>query len=293
MRIQHLSKTYGNIIALEGIELTFDAGVVGVLGGKGAGKTTLFRILLGVEKPSLGRVWHHNVPIDNHTTYYDALGYAPQDFTAPKQWKVRDYVQYIGGYKGLSKEEVMKGCAEWDGLFNKDLLLNKRIGSLSPLELHSLGIAQAFLGSPKVLFLDDPFSHHDGEEIARLKGTIGSYGDKHLVIVSSEEPSHLEGCCKEVVILAKGKVAVHGKVEDLIQGMTGVVWEDVGSGDRLDILQKIIQSIGGIVVFRKSVSERECRMCYVFKERLSASSKLALPTLTDVYLSYTGGERIE
>ncbi len=222
---ENISKLYGDFPALSGINLSLDNGVYGLLGPNGAGKTTLMRIMTDLLKPSTGRVLLDGKDIAGlGADFRRRLGYLPQDFGFYPNYTAEQYLLYIARLKGFTKFEAKKQTGdllEMVGLYEKR---NQKMKGLSGGQRQRVGIAQALLGDPDILVLDEPTAGLDPEERIRFRGIISNLSRQKTVLLSTHIVSDLEAVANEMILLKKGQVLAVQKPHNLLHELDGMVW---------------------------------------------------------------------
>ena len=222
---ENISKLYGDFSALSEINLSLDNGVYGLLGPNGAGKTTLMRIMTDLLKPSTGRVLLDGKDIAVlGADFRRRLGYLPQDFGFYPNYTAEQYLLYIARLKGLTRFEAKKQTGdllEMVGLYEKR---NQKMKGLSGGQRQRVGIAQALLGDPDILVLDEPTAGLDPEERIRFRGIISNLSRQKTVLLSTHIVSDLEAVANEMILLKKGQVLTVQKPHDLLHKLDGMVW---------------------------------------------------------------------
>ena len=222
---ENISKLYGDFPALSGINLSLDNGVYGLLGPNGAGKTTLMRIMTDLLKPSTGRVLLDGKDIAVlGADFRRRLGYLPQDFGFYPNYTAEQYLLYIARLKGLTRFEAKKQTGdllEMVGLYEKR---GQKMKGLSGGQRQRVGIAQALLGDPDILVLDEPTAGLDPEERIRFRGIISNLSRQKTVLLSTHIVSDLEAVANEMILLKKGQVLTVQKPHDLLRKLDGMVW---------------------------------------------------------------------
>ena len=216
---QGLSKTYGKIQALAELELSVPYGsVFGFLGRNGAGKTTTMRLLAGLARPSAGHAWVGGW----ETTGVNRLartrfGYLPQDPAFYSWMSAREYLDYIGRIQGLSGMERKRQIGEMLELSDLQEASRRRIGGYSGGMVQRLGIAQALMGHPPVLLLDEPTSsldpagrHEVLEMISKIRGNATVFFSSHIL-------NDIERVCDTVAVLHKGRLILVSGREELLE----------------------------------------------------------------------------
>lgn len=225
LSFEHISKLYGNTAALQQIDLTLGPGVCGLLGPNGAGKTTLMRIMTDLLAPSTGRVLLDGQDIAvMGAAFRKKLGYLPQDFGVYPNFTAEQFLLYIARLKGLSKFEAKRqtdGLLHMVGLEDKK---QKKLKGFSGGQRQRVGIAQALLGDPEILVLDEPTAGLDPEERIRFRGIISDLSQQKLVLLSTHIVSDLEAVANEIILLRKGVVLEMQKPASLLEQLNGQVW---------------------------------------------------------------------
>ena len=225
LSFENISKLYGDTVALQQIDLTLGSGVYGLLGPNGAGKTTLMRIMTDLLAPSTGRVLLDGQDIAvMGAAFRKKLGYLPQDFGVYPNFTAEQFLLYIARLKGLSKFEAKRqtdGLLHMVGLEDKK---QKKLKGFSGGQRQRVGIAQALLGDPEILVLDEPTAGLDPEERIRFRGIISDLSQQKLVLLSTHIVSDLEAVANEIILLRKGVVLEMQKPASLLEQLNGQVW---------------------------------------------------------------------
>ncbi|MBU1012091.1 MAG: ABC transporter ATP-binding protein [Bacteroidetes bacterium] len=239
--IQGLSKTYGNgKTALSDINLEIENGMFGLLGPNGAGKSSLMRILVTIMKASTGKVNVNGYDLTkNRKEIRKMLGYLPQDFrffTKLKTWEFLDYAAALSGIK--SKKERLTKVDEWlekVGLFDAR---ERQANNLSGGMKRRLGIAQALIGSPKIIVVDEPTTGLDPEERIRFRNILSELSQQDVIIIlSTHIVGDISSVCQDLALLDEGRMQFNGSPEELIKMAKGHVWQVNTSGTEYDILK--------------------------------------------------------
>ncbi len=207
LSFEHISKLYGNTAALQQIDLTLGSGVYGLLGPNGAGKTTLMRIMTDLLAPSTGRVLLDGQDIAvMGAAFRKKLGYLPQDFGVYPNFTAEQFLLYIARLKGLSKFEAKRQTDDLLHMVGLEDKKQKKLKGFSGGQRQRVGIAQALLGDPEILVLDEPTAGLDPEERIRFRGIISDLSQQKLVLLSTHIVSDLEAVANEIILLRKGVV---------------------------------------------------------------------------------------
>ena len=197
-----------------------------ISGFLGAGKTTLMRIMTLLQNPSSGTIFFDDYDIlRDRKAIRSVLGYLPQDFRffeKLKTWEFLDYGAGLAGIKGTRKRsEIVDEMLRKVGLYEvRDRWANRLSGGMK----RRLGIAQAIIGNPKVIIVDEPTTGLDPEERIRFRGIISDLSQQKLVLLSTHIVSDLEAVANEIILLRKGVVLEMQKPASLLEHLNGQVW---------------------------------------------------------------------
>ena len=215
--VKHLTKYYGEHLAVDDISFDITEGhVYGFLGPNGAGKSTTMNIITGCLSATDG-----NVLIDGHDIFKESdaakklIGYLPEHPPLYMNESPLEYLKFVGEAKGLRGFELssqINEAIEKTGLFN---VKNRRISALSKGYKQRVGIAQALLGNPKVIILDEPTVGLDPIQIIEIRDLITELGKTHTVIFSSHILSEVQAICDKIIMIARGKLVAFGEPEEL------------------------------------------------------------------------------
>lgn len=219
-----LTKNYGNVWALRGIDLAIGTEVFGLLGPNGAGKTTFIKIIATLLPPTSGRatVFGHDV-VHDRIPIRKMLGYLPQEYGAYPKLSGREYLEYIAYLKGIRRPKQ-----EIEGLLSQFHLTDvarRRVTSYSGGMLRRLGIAQALLGTPKALLVDEPTGGLDPEERVRFREFLMGLGGERIVVLSTHLVEDVAMTCDHLAVLHQGEIRYFGTPRALIQTYQGKVYE--------------------------------------------------------------------
>lgn len=224
LSFEHISKLYGDTVALQQIDLTLGSGVYGLLGPNGAGKTTLMRIMTDLLAPSTGRVLLDGQDIAvMGAAFRKKLGYLPQDFGVYPNFTAEQFLLYIARLKGLSKFEAKRQTDDLLHMVGLEDKKQKKLKGFSGGQRQRVGIAQALLGDPEILVLDEPTAGLDPEERIRFRGIISDLSQQKLVLLSTHIVSDLEAVANEIILLRKGVVLEMQKPSVLLERLNGQV----------------------------------------------------------------------
>lgn len=220
IEVSHLTKTYGRHLAVDDVSFAVEDGqICGLLGPNGAGKSTIMNILTGYLSATGGLVTVAGHPLPEEADAAKAcVGYLPEQPPLYPEMTVEEYLLFAAELKGVKradrKEQVRK-AAHRTGLDN---VMPRLIRNLSKGYRQRVGIAQALLGSPKLIILDEPTVGLDPAQVVEIRKLIRELGKAHTVILSSHILSEVQAVCQQVLILSKGKLAASGTLEELTAG---------------------------------------------------------------------------
>lgn len=226
IQIVDLVKDYGKFRALDHISLQTGSGMFGLLGPNGAGKTTLMRIITTLLPITTGQVTVGGVDVMHDPGFVRKnLGYIPQDFGFYKSLNAYELLDYIGTMKGLSRTERQRQVAALLEQVNLTKDAKRRVGGYSGGMKQRLGIAQALLGDPQLIVVDEPTAGLDPEERIRFRNLLTHLSGQRTVILSTHIVADIEASCSAVAVLNLGKVIFNGTPDELVQRAKGHVWQ--------------------------------------------------------------------
>ena len=238
IHIKNLTKIYKRgVQALNSINLDIESGMFGLLGPNGAGKTTLIRILVTLLRPTEGSVKFGDLDIvKNRRSIRSMIGYLPQQFSTfskLRTWEFLDYSARLSGMKeGRARNTAVEEMLETVGLFEaRDRHANKLSGGMK----RRLGIAQALIGSPKVLIVDEPTIGLDPEERIRFRNLLSDMSSNDIIIIlSTHIVGDISSSCTNMAMLNNGELTYSGPPDDLIEQARGHVWLISADDSELD-----------------------------------------------------------
>jgi ABC-2 type transport system ATP-binding protein len=223
-----VTKRYGSVRALDGIDLAMTTGVTGLLGPTGAGMTTLLRMLATVLAPTDGRVRLLGLdPSDpaERTRVRRSLGYLPQEMGFPSGFSAFRFLDYMAVLKEWTDEaarhDEVRRVLDLVGLRD---LATKRLRTLSGGQRRRAALAQALLGDPRLLVLDEPTTGLDPEQRASLRGVLSAAGHESTVVLATHQTEDVAALCERVIVVDGGRVRWDGTVLDLVATAHGKVW---------------------------------------------------------------------
>ncbi|MDE6127644.1 MAG: ATP-binding cassette domain-containing protein [Lachnospiraceae bacterium] len=216
LELCEISKTYKNKSALNCVSLSLDNGIYGLLGPNGAGKSTLMNIITGNLKPDGGTVkWNGESQQSMGAAYRSLLGYAPQQQGMYDTFTGRRFLSYMAALKGIEKKDILKEIERVLSYVNMTEAADRPIGTYSGGMKQRILIAQAVLGNPKLIVLDEPTAGLDPKERVRIRERIAALAGEKIILVSTHVVSDIESIAKEIILIQSGGIIAHAAVEEL------------------------------------------------------------------------------
>ncbi len=223
--MEHVSKQFKDLTAVDDISLRITPGVWGLLGANGAGKTTLMRMIAGIMKPTAGKILYDGIPINElKESYRDIFGYLPQEFGFYPEFTVKDYLEYVAVLKGLTARDSKRRISKLLEQLTLSHVRNKKIAKLSGGMKRRVGIAQALLNEPEVLILDEPTSGLDPGERVRFRKLLSEFAHDRIVLISTHIVSDVEYIAMQNAVMKEGRLLAKGSTEELVKLVAGKVW---------------------------------------------------------------------
>jgi ABC-type multidrug transport system ATPase subunit len=280
LEVRGLSKTYrSGTAALRDVSFDMDEGVLGLLGPNGAGKTTLLSILATVTRPTSGTFsWQGRDAVREPFAVRRVLGFLPQDFGVYERLTAREFLVYLGRLKGLSGSSLKTRVGELLTLVNLHAAADRRLGGFSGGMRQRVGIAQALLGDPKLVIVDEPTVGLDPEERVRFRNLLAEIAHGRVVILSTHIVSDVEAVASKIAMLSGGRLRGIATPEELLGRAAGRVFTAVVPAASLGAVQRAVP-VSGMVRRADGVHVR-----YVGHAADLEGARAAEPTLEDAYL---------
>lgn len=313
IEVKNLTKRYGGTAAVDRLSFTVEKGqIYGFLGPNGAGKSTTMNLLTGYIAPTFGEVH-----INGHSILYEpeaarkCIGYLPEIPPVYPEMTVKEYLTFVAGLKKIPKKEqdaAIGEVMEQTGIFE---MRNRLIRNLSKGYRQRTGLAQAILGYPEIIILDEPMVGLDPKQIIEIRELIRSLSENHTVILSSHILSEVSAICDHIMIISHGKLVASDTPENLMHLMKGSeALELTVQGAEADI-RRIVRGLENLESFEIKPSEERDSFDVTLKTvgghdlrahifYLFAKEKLTLlrmqrtrVSLEDVFLELTEGQEDE
>ena len=311
IEIRNLVKYYGDILAVNDVTFTVQKGeILGFLGPNGAGKTTTMNILTGFLSATSGTVTinGHDI-LENPQEAKKCIGYLPEMPPLYLDMTVIEFLRFVSELKGVTKETRIRQLAEIMKLTRITDVANRLVKNLSKGYRQRVGIAQALVGNPEVLVLDEPTVGLDPKQIIEIRNLIKELGKRHTVILSSHILPEVQAVCERVVIINKGAIAAIDTPEGLSRKMAKTSKIQICvEGPSRDIIQKLrlIPGVRNAEIFQEKDNglniyniendpEHDVRKPIFFDMARSSwpiiEMKSMDPTLEEIFLQVTGSSQ--
>ena len=228
--IENLTHVYGNgTRALDEVSLTIPRGMYGLLGPNGAGKSTLMRTIATLQAPTSGHIRFGDIDVlKTPEELRKTLGYLPQDFGVYPRVSAYDMLDHMAVLKGISNAKDRKETVE--NLLNQVNLWNvrkKAIAGFSGGMRQRFGIAQALIGDPRLIIVDEPTAGLDPEERNRFLNLLAEIGENVVVILSTHIVEDVSDLCPAMAIICDGRIVLEGAPLELVGQLKGKIWKKI------------------------------------------------------------------
>lgn len=285
LQLSELTKKYNDKLALDHITFSFTSGIYGLLGPNGAGKSTMMNLITDNISPTSGRILIDDRNIkDIDKEYRKLLGYMPQQQNFYPELTLLRFMYFIASLKGLNKHEAKRDIEYYLKMVNLYDVREKRLGTFSGGMRQRALIAQALIGNPKILILDEPTAGLDPKERIRIRNLISEVSRDKIVIIATHVVTDVEFIAKEIIMLNSGVILKSGKPADLLAEINGKVW-NIYISDREITEVNDKYKVSNISREGESVIARIVAESYEDKWE----SETVRPDLEDLYL-YLNGE---
>jgi ABC-type multidrug transport system ATPase subunit len=281
LRISNLTKTYSNgVQALKGVSLTIGNNMFGLLGPNGAGKSTLMRTVATLQGADQGEIWLDDLNVlEKKDDVRRLLGYLPQEFGVYPKMSAIDMLDHLAVMKGIlnrgERKQMVEGLLQQTNLWD---VRKKALGTYSGGMKQRFGIAQALLGNPKLIIVDEPTAGLDPTERNRFLNLLSSIGRNVVVLLSTHIVEDVRELCPRMAIISGGRVLVEGSPAEAIDALNGQIWKKTLASDaELSELEKTVSVISTHLVGGLTEVRVYC------EADPGAGFKAVDPNLEDVY----------
>ncbi|WP_274649341.1 ATP-binding cassette domain-containing protein [Paenibacillus humicola] len=279
---ERLGKTYRNVWALQPLTLQLDRGMHGLLGPNGAGKSTLMRLLAGLLAPTAGDAYISGIPVRSGRARL-RIGYVPQSFQLYQPLTAGEWLRHVARLKragtGREQEHEVRRLLHAVHLEEQ---ADRPVRTYSRGMIKRLGIAQALIGQPEAIIVDEPTTGLDPEERVRLRNVLAETAHASVVLLSTHTLTDVEASCRDVIVLDGGALRYSGTAAGLARFAEGKLWQWEASEREGRSL-----ALEGLLSARKTADGVLCR---ALSERPPAPyAEPAVPAMEDGYMALIGG----
>lgn len=287
LKISNLTKVYPNgKKALSNVNLDIPNGIFGLLGPNGAGKSSLMRTIAALQEPDTGTIFLDDLDvIKEKDEVRRILGYLPQDFGFYPKVTAEDMLNHFAVLKGISNKAQRKEVC--DALLHQTNLYDVRdkyIGDYSGGMRQRFGIAQALLGNPKIVIVDEPTAGLDPQERNRFHNLLSEIGENVVVILSTHIVDDVKNLCENMAIMNFGEVLFTGKPKEALDVLKGKVWQAQINKEEVEEYRKQYKIISS------KVSGGKISVNTVADSKPSSAFESVSPDLEDVYFYYINNQ---
>lgn len=289
LTIKNLTKTYTNgVQALSNISLEIENGMFGLLGPNGAGKSSLMRTIVGLQPADSGEISLNGINVlENPMFMKEQLGFLPQDFGVYPKVSAYDLLNHLAILKGVSNK--MERKEQIEVLLEKVNLTtqkNKEVHTFSGGMRQRFGVAQALLGNPKIIIVDEPTAGLDPEERNRFNGLLSEIGSERIVILSTHLVEDVRNLCSQMAIMQNGKVLVQGKPNDFVAELKGKIWQKEIRKEQLEQYKTDYNVIASHYIAGNLNIQ-------VFSNEVTSDFEAVNPSLEEVYFKILNQNEVE
>ena len=267
-------------VALDHLSLTIEMGMFGLLGPNGAGKTTLMRVLATLLQPTSGGAYVGDWKVDDRNQKWKIraqLGYLPQEIQMYDNLSAREFLAFVAALKRIPVEERGQQIGKMLELTGLSDAAERKIRAYSGGMKRRLGVAQALIGNPKVLIVDEPTAGLDPQERVRFRNLLVELARERLVLLSSHITEDIAQTCSRLAVLDHGQLRFHGSIQTLLQTTAGRVWE-------FTTVDHAVQEREDLRVVAITHTEQGTHFRVLAEDKPTADAVPASPTVEDAYL---------
>lgn len=280
LSLKNINKTYNNgVKAIEGVNLELSNGMFGLLGPNGAGKSSLMKTIAGLQSPDSGSIILNGVDIIADTDFVKKqLGFLPQDFGVYPKISAYDLLNHLATLKGVSDKNARKehilALLDKVNLYQQR---NKEVYTFSGGMRQRFGIAQALLGNPQLIIVDEPTAGLDPEERNRFNNLLSEIGEDIIIILSTHLVEDVKNLCPNMGIMHQGRVIAQGKPSHFVDSLGGAVWrKTIDKKERTEYEQNFN-------IISTQLTEGKLSIHVYAMERPDSHFEVLTPTLEDYY----------
>lgn len=288
LTIENLSKTYPNgTRALQNVSLRIPVGMFGLLGPNGAGKSSLMRTIATLQEPDSGSIQLDDIDVlADKDAVRRRLGYLPQEFGVYPKITAEELLDHLAVLKGLTDKKeraaTVKALLEQTNLYH---VRNKNLGGYSGGMKQRFGIAQALLGNPRLIIVDEPTAGLDPAERNRFHNLLSEIGEDRVVILSTHIVGDVSDLCQSLAVINQGQVMLTGTPTDVMDALRGQVWRKAVTRDEAAALDA-----AGSTIISSRLHAGRTIIHVLSPARPEAGFEEVTPDLEDVYFAQINGK---
>jgi len=288
--IKDLTKTYPNgVKALNGINLKITNGMFGLLGANGAGKSSLMRTIASLQKPSAGTLSFNDVDIvDEPANIRQYLGYLPQEFGVYPKVSAEKLLNHLAVLKGVldtkARKDQVTALLQQVNLYQHR---KKAVYTFSGGMRQRFGIAQALLGNPQIIIVDEPTAGLDPEESNRFLNLLSEIGENVIVILSTHIVDDVLNLCPKMAIMSNGQIISQGNPAELVASIEGKIWSKIIAKSDLEIYKKAFNVISTKLI----AGQTQIRV--IAENKPEEGFEMIIPNLEDYYFATVFSQTIK
>lgn len=282
LKINNLTKTYPNgVKALNGINLEITNGMFGLLGANGAGKSSLMRTIASLQEPTSGSIEFNSVDIVKQPNEVrKSLGYLPQEFGVYPKISAEKLLDHLAILKGVlntkDRKEQVSALLQQVNLYQHR---KKSVYTFSGGMRQRFGIAQALLGNPQIIIVDEPTAGLDPEESNRFLNLLSEIGENVIIILSTHIVEDVRNLCPKMAIMSKGEIISQGNPTELVANIEGKIWTKIIPKKDIAVYKKAFDIISTKLV----AGETQIRV--LSNTKPEAEFEKIIPNLEDYYFA--------
>ena len=290
LTITNISKSYGTNLALSGFTATLDAGIYALLGPNGSGKSTLMNILTDNLKADSGEITYEDADsvrenvLDMGVRFREKLGFMPQYPGLYPNFTVERFMWYMAALKGLSKAESQRQIPEILAAVELDDVPKRKIGALSGGMKQRLTLAQAVLGDPEILILDEPTAGLDPKQRIAIRNYISKIAFNKIVLIATHVVPDIEFIAKDIIMLKKGVIVDNAPPHELVKKIDGGVWIVPCAESEVQAMQDRFR----VTNIARDEQTGEVLLRVLSDTNPTERARVVAPTLEDYYLHVFG-----
>ena len=280
LSLKNINKTYSNgVKAIEGVSLELGNGMFGLLGPNGAGKSSLMKTIAGLQSPDCGSITLNGIDIIADTDFIkQQLGFLPQDFGVYPKISAYDLLSHLATLKGVvnkvARKEQVLALLDKVNLYQHR---NKEVYTFSGGMRQRFGIAQALLGNPQLIIVDEPTAGLDPEERNRFNNLLSEIGEDIIIILSTHLVEDVKNLCPNMAVMHQGKVIAQGKPSHFVSSLSGAIWKKtIDKKERAEYEQNFS-------IISTQLTEGKLSIHVYAETRPDSRFEVLSPTLEDYY----------